>query len=144
MARTNSWMDGWVDGWMGERMNERTNERTNERPNEWMHKWMHAQMNACTNEWKNKWVIAYLQDAIQGVEGQPSKGGQSVLLVVLVVDVVQHPAPPNIIQWYKHPQEICLSGKSKVCDIPNDVVICFVLWCIVIYCLQCWTLQSTL
>ncbi len=38
---------------------------------------------------------AYLEDAIQGVEGQPSKGGQGVLLVVLVVDVVQHPAPPN-------------------------------------------------
>ncbi len=35
---------------------------------------------------------AYLQNAIQGVEGQPSKGGQGVLLVVLVVNVVQHPA----------------------------------------------------
>ena len=38
---------------------------------------------------------AYLQDAIEGVEGQPSKGGQRVLLVILVVNVVQHPVPPN-------------------------------------------------
>jgi len=45
----------------------------------------------------NKWVNAYPKDAIQGVEGQPSKGGQRVLFVVFVVDVVQHPVPRNII-----------------------------------------------
>jgi len=38
-----------------------------------------------------------LQDAIKGMKGQPSKGGQRVLFVVFVVDVVQHPVPRNII-----------------------------------------------
>ncbi len=36
-----------------------------------------------------------LQDAIKGMEGQPSKGGQRVLLVVLMVNVVQNPAQPD-------------------------------------------------
>lgn len=34
-----------------------------------------------------------LQDAVDGVEGQPGKWGQRVLLVVDMVDVVQVPVP---------------------------------------------------
>ena len=37
-------------------------------------------------------VAQHLQNAVQGVEGEASKGAQRVLLVVLVVYVVQAPA----------------------------------------------------
>lgn len=46
---------------------------------------------------------AYLQDAVKGVEGQPSKGGQGVLLVVLVMNVVQHPAAQPGLSSPFHP-----------------------------------------
>ena len=43
-----------------------------------------------------------LQDAVNGVEGQPGEWGQRVLLVVGVVDVVQLPAPiSEYVQWHK-------------------------------------------
>jgi hypothetical protein len=72
-----------MDAWMDELMKKQTD------------RWMDGDTHKHVNGWMNKWMHAYLEDAIQGVEGQPSKGGQGVLLVVLVVDVVQHPAPPN-------------------------------------------------
>lgn len=83
--------------WASEQMEEWTNDPTDERIEEWMNEHMPAQ----TGEWVNKWMHAHLQDAIQGVKGQPSKGRQRVLLVVLVMNVVQHPAPPNATSQFK-------------------------------------------
>lgn len=52
-------------------------------------------------------VDTYLQDAVKGVEGQPSKGGQGVLLVVLVMDVMQHPAAQPGLSSPFHSFQFC-------------------------------------
>ena len=74
---------------------------------------------------------ADLENAIKGIEGQPSKGRQRMLLVVLVVRVVQQPAPPHkcrTSQWLlleADPQAFSIDlkstqGSSDYAGLPGD------------------------
>ncbi len=114
----NKWMNEWLTGWMDGWVNERTHART--------HRWMNEHMNECIPA-----------GCHQGGERPARQRGTACAPCCTCGECSAAPCTTKrhlLLQaFHRKPVYVV---KVRFVTSPNDVAICFVLWCVSI-CLSC-------